>query len=166
MNGRIEPVNGSLAIERQRGVLDEIDALNSALREEEHAQDNADGEDYGDDHRKPVEIALHDARSCTGVIKRAGDHIGNTGALAGVHEHEGNERERRERPHDENDDLEGTHKRLLFTTAKLSYDSTPLCQLSPSSKTGIHILIQVKMGRGRFDSFCTSPSGQIGTGLF
>ena len=86
--------------------LDDVHAYDAALREEEHAEQDAHREDHGDDDRKAVEVALHDARGGVRVVQAARDHVRDARTLAGMHEDESDERKRRERPYDEDEDLE------------------------------------------------------------
>ena len=80
-----------------------------ALGEEEHGKDDADGEYDGDDDRELVQVLLHNAGSSAGVIQGAGDHVGNAGALTGMHQDQSDQRDRGKRPYGEEKNLERTH---------------------------------------------------------
>ena len=84
-----------------------------SLREEEHAQDHADGEHDRDDHRELVEVLLHDAGGCAGVIQGVGNHVRDAGALAGMHQDERDQTERGQAPTDDKHIRKGTHENHL-----------------------------------------------------
>lgn len=83
---------------------------NDALREEEHAENHGHGEDDRDNDRELIQILLHNTGGGTGIVQRAGDHVGNTGALTGVHEHKRDKEKTGERPDGEQGNLKWTHE--------------------------------------------------------
>ena len=101
-----QPIDRKRRRWRMRPILEADDTL----REEEHAEDHAHGEHDGDDDRQLVEVLLHDAGGSAGIVQRTSDHVGNAGALTGVHQHERDKEKTGERPNGEQGNLKWTHE--------------------------------------------------------
>ena len=79
-------------------------------REQEH-DSAADGD--------AVEVLLDDARTGLGGVHRAGDHVGDARALAGVQQDEHDEADARNDEQDERDDEERIQGSSLFFRSKV-----------------------------------------------
>ena len=91
-----------------------LGGLDGAQREGERHDEDAQAEDRGSDDGQAVEVLLPDTRTGRGAVHGGGDHVGDAGALAGVHEHEDDGEDAGDGPDDEKQDVENAHGRLLL----------------------------------------------------
>ena len=88
----------------------------------ETADEERNGHNGADDRERAgdaVEVLLDDARTGLGGVHRAGDHVGDARALAGVQQDEHDEADARNDEQDERDDEERIQGSSLFFRSKV-----------------------------------------------
>ena len=89
-------------------------ARNRALRVQKHEREQRQHENNRENNRDAVKILFDDVRTGLSGIQRAGDHVGNAGALAGMQQHEHDKANTRNSPDDKDQNKQRIHVDVLL----------------------------------------------------